>query len=400
MRRIVCEMHEDYLVDRGGDARELVSCKSRELTRGAWPLTELCYKGGLAHLFSRGRELGVVRLRLVTNAALKPGPYEAAAVIAACRAVADGAGFDGEVAKCGAPLAWPLPGARRNGRCPPIPMTPTPPGGPGPPLPGDFADQVEQFMRALRVCDGLPSRPHIRGHHIEEVMRPALVALGHDPSGADECYDAVVSLIASRNVSGSLTGQYANWLTQPGVGTARGTLAALVQARTIGRDDVLAALGRPPDAPRRQPRASERDRLRVKLIAGGVGETRINSAFRVRERWLAHWARIRNDLPGDSRDRGHLEDYVLEVAGDVEAEVATEGSDWGDKMYEALRSRLNASADSQASSIAPTGDLLFGLALNLAAECEIWFSKPFDVDAILANEASPVTVGDSEGGMR
>jgi hypothetical protein len=136
----------------------------------------------------------------------------------------------------------------------------------------------------------------------------------------------------------------------------------------------------------------------MKLMAGGVGETRINSALRVRERWLAHWARIRNDLPGDNRDRGDLEDFVLEVAGDVEAEVATEGSDWGDKMYEALRARLHAEADSLANSIAPTSDLLFGLALNLASECEVWFSKPFDVDAVLADGASADAHGASEGG--
>jgi hypothetical protein len=205
VRRIVCEMHEDYLVDRGTDQRELVSCKTRELTRGAWPLTELCGKGGLAHLFSRRQELAGVRLRLMTNGALKLGPCETAAVIAACRAVADGAAFDGDVAKCRDALARALLAARRSRPFQHIPETAKPLRGSGAPLPAGFADQVGEFMRVLRVCDGLPSRLHVRGHHVEEVMRPALVGLGHDPSSAGECYDAVVALVADRNVSGPLT---------------------------------------------------------------------------------------------------------------------------------------------------------------------------------------------------
>lgn len=401
IRRIVCEVHEDYLVDRGEDDRELVSCKTREPSRGPWSLAELCCKGGLAHLFSRWRELGSVRLRLVTNGALKLGPYEASAVIAACRAIADGAAFEGDLAKCRDALARALLSAGRSRSFEHIPETAKPLRGSVVPLPAGFADQVEQFMGVVRVCEGLPSRLHVRGHHVEAVMRPAMDASGHDPVAAGDYYDAVVSLVADRNVSGPLTGQYANWLTDPGTGTTRGTLAALVQARTIDRNDVLAIMGnRPGTTHRRQPKASESDRLRIKLLAGGIGETRINSALRVRERWLAHWARIRNDLPGDSRDLGDLEDFVLEVAGDVEAEVASEGSDWGDKMYEALRTRLNTESDSLASSIAPTGDLLLGLSLDLAARCEAWFSRPFDVDAVLADEVPVAADGYSEGGRR
>ena len=205
-----------------------------------------------------------MRLRLMTNAGLKPGPCEAASVIAACQAIADGAAFDGDVAKCRDALARGLLTARRSRAFQHIPETAKPPRGSVAPLPDGFVDQVEQFMRVLRVCEGLPSRLHIRGHHIEEVMRPTLTDLGHDPSGAGECYDAIVSLVADHNVSGSLTGQYANWLTDPGTGTARGTLAALVQARTIARDDVLAALrSRPgvlyPHRPTPRARASGRE---------------------------------------------------------------------------------------------------------------------------------------------
>ena len=400
VRRIVCEMHEDYLVDRGADGHELVSCKTRELSRGAWPLAELCRTGGVAHLFSRWRELRQVRLRLVTNAALKPGPREAAAVIAACRAVRDGAMFDVDFAECRDSLAAALLAARRSRPFRHIPVTPRPRRGARVVLPGGFADQVEQFMQILRVCDELPSRLHVRGHHVEEVMRPALTALDYDPSRAADCYDDVVALVASRNASGPLTGRYADWLTNTGTGSVRGTLAALVQARTIDRDDVLAILGSPSAGQhQRRRQASGSDRLQMKLIAGGIGGTRINSALRVRERWLAHWARIRNDLPGDDQDRGDLEDLVLTVAGDVEAEVATEGSDWGDKMYEALRSRLEAEAGSLANGIAPTGDLLFGLVLNLAAECEVWFSRPFDINAVLAGGTQAAT-GLDKGGMR
>ena len=390
IRRIVCEIHEDYVVDRGDSDTELVSCKTRELSRGPWSLGDLCLTGGLAHLFSRARSLpGEVRLRLLTNAGLKPGPREAAAVVHACRELADGADCNKQIAEHRDVFGWSLLAAGRRRPFMHIPVVPAPSRGVRPPLPLDFADQVEHFMRTLRVCDSLPSRSHIRGHHLEEVMRPALVAMDRDPSGAGTCYDSLLSLVATRNATGPLTGQYASWITDRRVGTARGTLAALVQARTIARNDVLAALDTQKASEAVRVRTvTGRDRLRIKLMAGGVGETRINSAQRLRERWLAHWNATRNDLPGDQRELGYLEDLILDLAGDAEAAVASDGSDWGDKMYEMLRSRLQSVISSPLASIAPTGELLFGLALSLAADCEIWFSKPFDIEAVLRESMS------------
>jgi hypothetical protein len=51
IRRVVCEIHEDHVVDHGASGLELVSCKHREQSRGPWKLTELCLSGGVAHLF-------------------------------------------------------------------------------------------------------------------------------------------------------------------------------------------------------------------------------------------------------------------------------------------------------------------------------------------------------------
>ncbi|MFF5523447.1 dsDNA nuclease domain-containing protein [Streptomyces coeruleorubidus] len=73
----VCAWHEDFVVAWTDGYVELVSVKHREGAQpGPWTLTELCNDGGLTHLFDRwcACECAAnVRLRLATNAALKPG---------------------------------------------------------------------------------------------------------------------------------------------------------------------------------------------------------------------------------------------------------------------------------------------------------------------------------------
>ncbi|MEU8429553.1 hypothetical protein [Micromonospora sp. NPDC048887] len=125
----------------------------------------------------------------------------------------------------------------------------------------------------------------------------------------------------------------------------------------------------------------------MKLAAGGVRSTRIRGALRLREAWLAQWEEARHDLPGDEAERQDLEAQILEIAGDVEAAVANSGADWGERMYEQLREKLRNGDVVPSPSLTLTPEHLFGLALNLTAECEIWFSEEFDVEKALREAA-------------
>ncbi|MGW4464728.1 hypothetical protein [Micromonospora sp. NPDC004704] len=256
---------------------------------------------------------------------------------------------------------------------------------------------MEKFMRVLRVCPDLPARSYIRTQHVENVMRPALESLGHDLGGCGNGYDGVVTLIANRNKADALRGKYALWLTDPGFGSARAIQAALVEARTIRRVDILEALPTPASRPLlRRWTTSGHERLRVKLAAGGVRSTRIQGALRLREAWLAQWEESRGDLPGDEAARQDLEAQILEIAGDIEAAVAKSGPEWGDRMYEQLRERLRNGDVVPAPNLSLAPEHLFGLALNLSAECEIWFSDEFDVEQAL-REAGQVAAQSSRG---
>ncbi|GAA5184362.1 hypothetical protein GCM10023322_25690 [Rugosimonospora acidiphila] len=390
IRRIVCEIHEDYVVDRGDDDIELVSCKHRETSQGPWSLTDICLGGGIAHLFSRWHTLSAARVRLVTNAGLKPGKAEAGEVANACLKMADGVQIDDELALCRDQLAFALLAARRQREFDGIPLTPLPPRRKAErlPPPQDFLNLVEKFMGVLRILPELPSRRYIRTQHVEYVMRPALDSIGHNLDAAGVCYDGLVALVAARNAANPLRGQYSSWLSEPRFGSARSVLTALVQSRTIVRDDILGALADAPDRPLlRRWTTTGHDRLRVKLVAGGVRGTRVSGALRLREAWLAQWEESKRDLPGDEAERQDLEAKILELAGDVEAEVATSDAGWGDRMYETLRARLRSGRVSPSSGLALTPEHLLGLALDLAADCEIWFSDEFDVEAALRDVA-------------
>ncbi|MBE1605560.1 hypothetical protein HEB94_002408 [Actinopolymorpha pittospori] len=396
MQRIVCEIHEDYVVVRGEDDIEFVSCKHREASQGPWSLIDICLAGGIAHLFSRWHSMSASRVRLMTNAGLKSGASEAGGLLKACSRIADGEPFDDDLTLCRDEFANALLAARRQKKFSGIPETPKPPRKKADrsPPPPDFLELVEKFMSVLRICPDLPARTYIRTQHIENVMRPTLDAGGHDTTASGECYDALVTLVAARNSADPLRGQYASWLTEPKFGSAKASLAALVLSRTIVREDVLQTLASSPDRPLlRRWTTTGHERLRIKLVAGGVRGTRVNGALRLREAWQAQWEESKRDLPGDEAERQDLEAKILDLAGDVEAEVATTDAEWGDRMYETLRARLRGGGVTPVSSLALTAEHLFGLALDLASECEVWFSDEFDVEAALAEVGRATSFG-------
>ncbi|GAA3250739.1 dsDNA nuclease domain-containing protein [Dactylosporangium siamense] len=239
---VVTEIHEDYVVVFVDGRTEFVSCKHREQSQGPWDLISLCNEGGLAHLFDRFVRFPELALRLMTNASLKPGALEAAGVWAACMRAADGELFtDSTLTACRDALARGLLAARHTRTFEGIPVTPRPGRGGRTArlaIPDGFLPLVERFMRVLMIRADLPQRQYIGPVHVSKVMRSALEALGYDGDAAQLCYDRLVDLVALRNIGQPLTNDYAGWLTSRSTGTTSGAQAALVEARTIRRDDV------------------------------------------------------------------------------------------------------------------------------------------------------------------
>jgi hypothetical protein len=233
-RRVICEIHEDYIVERESGPSELVSCKHRESSRGPWKIVELCATGGVGHLFSRWTTLPGTSLRLMTNAGLAAGEAEAAAIATACLRAADGhtfrPGSDMELCRDTLAAALTAAGRRRGFTGIPPPESPIPPG---------FLARVEQFMGVLRVCADLPDRRFVGAVHAEKLMGPCLAKLGFDVAHASRSYGQLIELVHRKNTASTLRDAYGEHVWGGRAGTASGRLAILVTTRTIAAHEVL-----------------------------------------------------------------------------------------------------------------------------------------------------------------
>ncbi|MGC7103006.1 hypothetical protein ACPZ19_50810 [Amycolatopsis lurida] len=243
-RRVICEIHEDYVVEHRGGLCELVSCKHREASRGPWKLVDLCVDGGVGHLFGRWSAFPETLLRLMTNGGLAAGKADAAAVAVACSKAADGVQFhDGaDVAMCRDALAGALIVARNRKAFAGIPIVAGVSAGRAvaqPRIPAEFLARVEMFMRALRICSDLPDRRFAGPVHAYQVMRPCLEKLGFNPAHAPTSYAQLMELIHRKNTASPWTEAYGERVWSRHGATASGQYSAVVAARTIVADDVL-----------------------------------------------------------------------------------------------------------------------------------------------------------------
>ena len=143
--RIVCEWHEDYVVQYRDGRSELVSVKHRETGQLPWTLKQLFRGGGLAHLFDRWRRTGQSCIcRLQTNSGMRPGAGECAELQAACSAGGEALALFEE------PVLKELTGLLPDQAPPTI-------------------DQVREFLASLQIESGLPDRHHIGDVNLQRV---------------------------------------------------------------------------------------------------------------------------------------------------------------------------------------------------------------------------------------
>lgn len=384
--RVVCEVHADYVVERLSGS-ELVSCKHREQHRGPWKLTEICNSGGIAKLFSRWLDTGAELCRLMTNASLAPGAGESADVFAACGATTEA--NEANLNERATLLAQGLLAAARTdpdkpSRVPGIPNSLKPARGKRADCPDDFLALVIEFMAILAIRPELPSRELIETYHAEELARTTLENCGlptHDVRGV---YMRLVETIGTTNRQMGLTGEYSDWLTNPKKGLKKGSQRALVQARTIGPEQVRSLMtSRPVTAPLRRHATTGQDRLRAKLRAGGSDPNSINAACLLQEAWQAEWASASTGLPGDTERRDNLETRILLAAGRAALRAKRSSDKWADEIWESVEKDLeNGMLDAHGADEFTVLHLL-GLMFDLSARCQVWFSPEFDVDSVV-----------------
>lgn len=78
-----------------------------------------------------------------------------------------------------------------------------------------------------------------------------------------------------------------------------------------------------------------------------------------------------------------IETLVLDLAGNIESSLDLSDGQSGNEMYEQLRTKLAGGAVPVPPSVVGAEPHLFGVAMDLAARCKIWFSDEFDVDAVI-----------------
>jgi hypothetical protein len=351
LKWIVCEWHTDFILG-WTDSFTPVSVKHREPNSGHWTVATLFSDGGMNTLYTRWHELGrPEQCRWVTNGGLNAECRELAKACAATDTEAFEAWFDKH--------GYRFAGAAR-------------------------AD-VLAFLTALRIDNDSSRSKDQRIVQIDRVARPALRRLGLSAVDAPTVYDAVVGIArtASQGFGGT---EPTTWSSSRARAFDAAVLAAADSAKRVIKPKSVAALARSlamPAAAEPPPMTPANTTLLKKLRRGEVVPTAEMAARRTRMAWTAYEATYSEPLPaaGQPSVFETLRSRVVLEATDAQIVASKLSQPYGDRMYEEMRRRLRALAAEPSSQGALTPDLLMGLAYDLTAHCEIWWSERFDPDA-------------------
>jgi hypothetical protein len=133
-----------------------------------------------------------------------------------------------------------------------------------------------------------------------------------------------------------------------------------------------------------------------KLRRGKVVPTAEMAALRARMGWTAYEATYSEPLPvaGQPSVFQTLRSQVVLEATDSQISAAKFGQPYGDRMYEEMRTRMRALAIEHSSLSTLSSDLLMGLAYDLTARCEIWWSERFEPNAEVPTTAAVEGAGE------
>ncbi|MDV7091079.1 dsDNA nuclease domain-containing protein [Rhodococcus opacus] len=385
---IVCEWHEDFVVAFADGSVELVSVKHREESQGPWTVTELCKTGGLAHLFDRWCACECapnVRLRLATNAAMKPSKNNADTLARMCGPKPELTSGLTDMVKT---VAHQMLKIRWKQEYLNIPLTPEvkladiqPPAG--------FVEKVRRFLAVLEISCAPPQRRYITDVNIQRLLAPAVKSLELVDVDLEATYRAIVNRIEQANRDEEDRSQLAVYIADPARVRYNTQLQQRISRRRLTRTIIYEEFEyttvQPPTVPRGQIPvvAPGGTRLRRKLSRGHVPSDEAEFAESLRSAWFTTWSGRRSGLVGDETDLMNLSFDVLDTAFKCRRHARSEvndGSAFGTEMNELLADRLTVDALSSTPPF-PLNDLhLRGLAYQLCDECRFYFSEPFDTD--------------------
>ncbi|MCW8102998.1 dsDNA nuclease domain-containing protein [Streptomyces tauricus] len=386
---VVCEWHEDFVVAWTDGSVELVSVKHREGTRGPWTLTELCKDGGLTHLFDRWCACECdanVRLRLATNAALKPGKDNASTLARICGPEPElAAGLTAmaeAVARQMLKVRWKQP-------YPNVPNTTEVRRLADIQVPAGFVEKVVRFLAVLEISCDPPQREHITDVNIQRLLVPAVERLQLAHVDLEDTYRAIVDRIERANRDESDRSQLAVYIADPSRVRHSTRMQQRIGRRRITREivrqEVAYTTVQLPTFPRGQAPvvAPGGAKLNRKLRRGLVPSDEAAFAERLRSAWYTTWSERRSGLAGDESDLMNLSMDVLEMAFECRRHAraqAADGSGFGIKMNDLLAERLKVDALPTPPPFQLNNLHLRGLAYQLCDECLYFFSEPFDAD--------------------
>lgn len=353
---ILCEWHTDFIFG-WSDLFAPVSVKHRESNSGHWTIATLFSDGGMLTLYRRWDELGRPnQCRWVTNGGLNP---DCRALAKACSSTDTGA-LDDWLCK----HAFRFDGASRS--------------------------DALAFLLALRIDNNSSQTTDQRILHVERFARPALRALALSTHEASAFYDAVVGI--ARTASQGLGGiEPTKWSSSSTEAFDAAVLAAADSANRVIRAGPIRLLARKlaePVAAELPPEPATDTTLVKKLRRGKVVPTAEMAARRTRMGWAAFEATYSEPLPLDGRPSTFesLRARVVSEAADSQVDAERHGQPYGNLMYQDMRARMRAVAAEPATSML-TSELVMGLAFDLTARCEIWWSERFDIDAPALGQA-------------
>lgn len=362
---LVCEYHEDWACVLHGEV-ELVSGKHKEPDFGAYTTAPaLLGDGGVAHLFDRWHSLGgMPRSRLVTTAGVSD---DAEAIRKACEHFAerglDAALPNDTIQKAYTRLASKLKEKREAAGLDEI---------------KDLDSAVlPKFLMTLTLQCGEPRRDFLPSGAPTAYAAPIAGELGR-PDLAVAIWEAVLSLVRGRmrdagpsrlGLLHSLAPGGPDELERRTVTVADAHVAITAALTTPGGFTPL-------------PKLVVTNKMAVKMDEGHCAATSIDRAEALRKRFTST-RRDRRSNPGARENELELELFLRKIADRATgATRTTDGKPWGAKLWAEIEDRLDAEAGTGTATGFDT-DMLLGGVADLANQCKIWFSEPFDAQARL-----------------
>lgn len=386
---IVCEWHEDFVIAFCDGAVELVSVKHRQHDQGPWTLSQLFQDGGLAHLFDRWvgcDRASNVRLRLFTNAALKPARDNARGLARMCgpqpELTESRDAMVKNVARQLLKVRWKQPYDN-------IPDTPRV-NVTDIVFPEGFLDQAGGFLAVLAIDHDQSANHSITDTNIQQFLLPAIASLELVDVDTESTYRDLVNRIEKANRDESDRGQLASYIVDPARVLNNRQMSARIARRRLRRVTVLDGFAylrtAVPTYVRGQVpiKAPGGTRLGRKLAHGRVPSDEAAHAERLRSAWYVTWSQQRSGLVGDAADLENLSlevtDAAFECRGRAEQETAP-GAAYGRRMNQLLIQYLTPETVAATPPFKVNKQHLRGLAYQLADECHFYFSEPFDASA-------------------